>query len=31
MLVGVELVPNEYFRTPTRQSQLERSLRCFAA
>jgi beta-aspartyl-peptidase (threonine type) len=26
-LQGVELVPNEYFRTPTRQQQLERMLR----
>jgi len=24
---GIEMVPNEYFRTPARQSQLERSLR----
>jgi L-asparaginase / beta-aspartyl-peptidase len=24
---GIELVPNEYFRTPTRQQQLERNLR----
>ncbi len=26
-LQGVEMVPNEYFRTPARQQQLERSLR----
>jgi beta-aspartyl-peptidase (threonine type) len=26
-LQGVEMVPNEYFRTPARQKQLERSLR----
>ena len=26
-LQGVEMVPNEYFRTPARQRQLERSLR----
>ena len=26
-LQGVEMVPNEYFRTPSRQRQLERSLR----
>jgi len=25
--LGVEMVPNEYFRTPARQNQLERSLR----